>query len=139
MSIWFDNKSCDFDSLNTAYVNLKCFIFTLHFIFFVYDSISFYLKNEFKMYDILSGRMSGGTHDTIYHYSTPLHLLFPEYFGATADAAVLCSLLFRTVPSLLTVARFIPVFSAGFTDAALYFQSYFFSSDISLSIQVFSS
>ena len=41
---------------------------------------------------------AGRIHDTIYHYSTPIHILFPEYFGATADAAVLCSLLFRTVP-----------------------------------------
>ena len=41
---------------------------------------------------------AGRIHDTIYHYSTPLYYLFPEYFGATADAAFLCSLLFRTVP-----------------------------------------
>ena len=55
---------------------------------------------------------AGRIHDTIYHYSTPLYYLFPEYFGATADAAVLCSLLFRTVPSFLTGSLDLFLFSA---------------------------
>ena len=65
-----------------------------------------------NVYVILSGRMSGATHGTIYHYSTPLYYLFPEYFGATAGAAVLCSLLFRTVPSFLTGSLDLFLFSA---------------------------